>query len=108
MVLLCAGRTTKNAGRYYYKCPLYEDHLGSFKWFDAWEAENNPTMQAMTTKLLGWPQNTHKRPDDCGDGHATCSRSSPQSNGTGFASTVLLLFRSLVLVLIGIVIDKLC
>ena len=29
-----AGKTAKNAGRYYYKCLLNDDHRWSFKWFD--------------------------------------------------------------------------
>lgn len=29
-----AGKTTKNAGRFYYQCPLNWNHPGSFMWCD--------------------------------------------------------------------------
>lgn len=51
MVLRRAGDIAKNAGRYYYKCPLENDHRGSFKWFDGLPHTKEVYMPALSTNM---------------------------------------------------------
>ncbi|KAL1536836.1 hypothetical protein AAHA92_29419 [Salvia divinorum] len=49
MELRCAGRSSMNAGRYYYKCPVNGKHPGSFKWYDEYHDEHASRESRMET-----------------------------------------------------------
>lgn len=94
--MLRAGRTAKNASRYYYKCPLNEDHAGSFKWFDEWTATRNQSSHGRVSKMVNRQPIAPKRHDEVGDVHVTHSRYCRNSTNTGFASPMSIVLMAFV------------
>lgn len=101
MVLLRVGRSARNAGRYYYKCPLYHDHHGSFKWFDEWAAFRNHSGMTRLPKIPNRPLVTSKRDDDLSDVPPTRARHIRHSIKKGSPPTTTLVIVVLVLLVVG-------
>lgn len=102
------GENARNTGKYYYKCPLNENHPGSFKWFDeaAW-IEEVPMSGMSTSRTL--PNSIHESTSSASTHHGVKCHTS-----CGIKEDMLLKpllgvfgFVSLMLLLIGFLIAKL-
>lgn len=49
MLALRAGEAAMNPGRYYYKCPNYENHVKSFIWCDEYQNRKRSPTERVTS-----------------------------------------------------------
>ena len=106
MRLCCAGETTNNPGRYYYKCLVNGDHPRSFKWY----YEQNIVQEHRKPKA---PQSTLRhshyqyRLRGGTDTQARCNQCFSRSTSSHTVpTTVKFGFMCMVLVLLGCAIGK--
>ncbi|XP_057782021.1 uncharacterized protein LOC131000240 [Salvia miltiorrhiza] len=59
MLLLRAGYKAHNAGRYYYKCPTFENHLNGFFWFDEFQLHARGNVYSSLNQGSSSQQNTY-------------------------------------------------
>ena len=107
MVLRRAGPEAKNAGRYYYKCPVRGQHSGDFKWADEYHADKPRRWQVVDLDKHQWGDFVDQKPvfavGGCNGGAAQCC-----GNKTSYriVAQVLIGVMCVVLVIIGILIGK--
>ncbi|KAL1536921.1 hypothetical protein AAHA92_29495 [Salvia divinorum] len=105
MELRCAGKSARNAGRYYYKCPVNGKHPDSFLW--SGEYHNKSKLGSSMRRLgrvLGYVLSATREIIVKGNRESRYSCYCGGKNGIAVAPQVLLCFMGFVLLILGVLV----